>query len=78
MFTITRYYYPSPPLWGVMDNSMSSFWDYCNYHKVFISVAVFSLLAEPFLGGTPGLPVVHLILVSVHRINPNIVPALSY
>ena len=56
MFKFNPYYEPSPPLWEVLANIMSSFWKFRNWQKVYNYVEVLSLLsAEPILGGTPGL-----------------------
>ena len=46
-----------------------------NCQKEYIPGAVQSLMPdEHILGGTPGLPVVHLILGSYHRFYPDTVP----
>ena len=59
-FYSNPYYDPSPPLWEVVSNSMSSLYQFYNLHKVYIYLSVRSLMPdEPILGGTPGLPVVH-------------------
>ena len=46
MFKFTPYYDPSTPLWEVVANSMSYFWQFCNHKKGCISVAVRSLLLD--------------------------------
>ena len=46
MFTFTPYYDHSPPLWEVVNNSMSSLWKFTNYHKGCISKLVSSLLSN--------------------------------
>ena len=44
MFTFTSYYEPSIPLWEVVANSVSYFWQFRHHQKGCISVAVHSLL----------------------------------
>ena len=57
MVNFTIYYDHLPPLWEVVANIMSYFWQFFNCKKGCISVAVRSLLlSEPILGGTPCLP----------------------
>ena len=74
MFTFTPYYGPQPKLWEVVANIMSSFWHFFNFHKGCSSVAVHSMLPdELIIGGTPCLAVVHLLFVSFHRVQPDIV-----
>ena len=59
-FTFYPYYDPSPPLWEVVANNMSSFWQLSNFQKGYIYVIERSLTpAEPILSGEPCLPVVH-------------------
>ena len=43
MFTFTNYYETSPPSREVVENSMSYLLNFCNYHKLCISVSVYSL-----------------------------------
>ena len=45
MFKFTPYYEPSPPLWEVLANIMSSFWKFRNWQKVYNYVEVLSLLS---------------------------------
>ena len=40
----TPYYYPSPPPWKVVENSMPSCWYYLHYQKCYMPVSVRSLL----------------------------------
>ena len=62
MFTFTTYYDPSPTLWEVVDNSISSFWKLHNYQKLCISGAVCSLLPTlTYPQWYTMLPLVHLL-----------------
>ena len=52
---------------------------FLNFQKRYIPIEVRSLLLnKPVLGGTPVLPMIHLILGSVHRVYPYIVRAPRY
>ena len=79
MFTFTPYYEPSPPSREVVANSMSSLWQFSNEQKVCIYIAVHTLMpAQPVLGGTPSLPLVHLLLGSIHSVEGDTVPVPGY
>ena len=50
MFTFTNYYDTSPPLWEVVENSMSYSWQFLNCQKGCNYISDFSLLLiEPIL-----------------------------
>ena len=74
MVEFTPYYNPSPPLWEVVANSISYFWEFLDFQKGCIPLAVRSLLsAEPILVGTSCLLVLHLLLEIFHRFHPDTV-----
>ena len=57
MVTFNTYYDPSPKSWEAVENIISYFWKFLNWHKGWITGTVFSLIPYvPILSGTPGLP----------------------
>ena len=79
MLNFTPYYNPLPTLWEVVAKNMFSFWQLLNRKKIYISVAVLSmLLVEHILCVTPGLRVVRLPLGSYHMVNPDTVDVPRY
>ena len=61
MFTFTTYYEPSPTLWEVVANIMSSLWEFLHYKKGYISVAILILLlALTYIEWYTRLLMVHL------------------
>ena len=68
MVNFNLYYDPSPALWELVENNMSSFWKFLNSQKGCISLALRSLLPdEPILCDIPVLRVVQFILGIFHR-----------